>query len=216
MHYVSGEFLPRHVHEEAFATVVLTGGYVEAGDTGRHRAGPGDVVLHWPYENHLNRVELRRTEIIVIPLDFRRIPYACGRIADPDSLMRIVESDPASAQLALLEQLRYRAEAPADWPDDLARALQDDPSLMLSDWAREHGLSVGSVSRKFAQVYGISASSYRLLQRAQRAIRDILATDEPLSTIAQHCRFADQAHMCRTVRRVTALSPSRLRTRPRA
>ena len=39
------EQLPRHPHDEAFAAVLLSGGYVEAGDTGRHRLEPGDVVV---------------------------------------------------------------------------------------------------------------------------------------------------------------------------
>jgi AraC-like DNA-binding protein len=207
------DFLPRHVHEVAFATIVLTGGYVEAGDTGRHRAVPGDVVLHAPYEWHLDRVDFVATEVLVVPLTCGGIDFACGRIADPDSLVRIVESDSAAAEPALFEQLKSRNEPPLDWPDDLARALRDDPSLSLRGWAGEHGLSVGSLSRGFVQVYGVSPASYRLLQRTHRAIRAILKTEMPLSAIAQNAGFADQAHMSRAVQRATALSPRVLRAR---
>jgi AraC-like DNA-binding protein len=213
LRFVPGEFLPPHIHEEAFATIVLTGGYIEAGDTGRHRARPGDVVLHRSYEYHLDRVELSGTEILVIPLTRENSGQVSGRIPDPDSLVRIGESDPQSAEVALLDQFECRHETEFDWPDELARALRDDPSLNLRGWARANQLSDGSISRGFSQVFGVSARSYRLLQRTHRAIREILATNESFAAIAQNCRFADQAHMSRSVQRVTALSPKQLRVR---
>jgi AraC-like DNA-binding protein len=111
----------------------------------------------------------------------------------------------------MFEQLVPRSETCSDWPDHLARALRVDPSLSLIDWARDHSLAVGSVSRGFGQVYGISPASYRLLQHTHRAIRAILETDAPLSCIAQGCGFADQAHMTRSVHSVTAFSPRALR-----
>jgi AraC-like DNA-binding protein len=192
---------------------VISSGYVEAGDTGRHRARSGDVVLHQPFEYHLDRVELSGSEVLVIPLAYGGVNYALGRIADPDTLVKAVESDPATAERALLGQLVRRSEVALDWPDDLALTLRRNPSLSLRDWAHESSLSVGSVSRGFAQVYGISASSYRLLRRTHRAIRKILETDESFTEIAQNSGFADQAHMSRAVRRATTISPKCLRVR---
>jgi len=47
--------LGRHVHEKAYAALVLSGGYEEAGDHGRFRVKAGDVIFHEPFEAHLDR-----------------------------------------------------------------------------------------------------------------------------------------------------------------
>jgi AraC-like DNA-binding protein len=199
------------MHEDAFATIVLSGGYSEAGDTGCHRAKPGDVVLHAPYERHLDRVAGNGAEILVVPLSCMSIDHAFGQIADPDSLVRVLESDAPAAERLLFEQLVHRHEPLRDWPEDLARALRDDPSLNLGSWADSHGLSLGSISRGFSQVYDISPRSYRLLQRTHHAIKALLETDAALADIAMTAGFADHAHMSRAIRHVTSLSPSELR-----
>lgn len=39
--------------------MVLSGGYEEAGEGGRRRVAAGDVIVHHPFEAHLNRVSSR-------------------------------------------------------------------------------------------------------------------------------------------------------------
>ncbi|MGH7124470.1 MAG: helix-turn-helix transcriptional regulator, partial [Stellaceae bacterium] len=102
-----------------------------------------------------------------------------------------------------------------DWPDILAHDLSKDPALSLREWADRHGLSAGSVSRGFGQVYGVTPATYRLLQRTHRAIRAILGSQTPLAALAQNCGFADQAHLARSVHRATGLTPRALRARDR-
>jgi hypothetical protein len=41
----------RHVHKRAYAALVLSGCYEEAGDSGRHRVQVGNVVLHEAFES---------------------------------------------------------------------------------------------------------------------------------------------------------------------
>lgn len=212
----AGEFLPRHVHEVGFATIVLAGGYLEAGDTGRHRAEPGDALIHRPYEFHLDRFGRGDTELLVIPVKADGFTCAAGRLADVDAIVRVMGSDPAAAEEALREQLEPKPVVLPDWPDILARDLNDDPALSLREWADRYGLSPGSVSRGFGQVYGVTPATYRLLQRTHRAIRETLASDMPLATIAQNCGFADQAHMARSIRHATGVSPRALRAHGRS
>lgn len=212
----AGEFLPRHVHETGFATIVLAGGYVEAGDTGRHRAEPADVLIHRPYEFHLDRFDRGDTELLVVPVQADGFICAAGRLADVDAIVRIIDADPAAAEQAIRGQLEPKPVALPDWPDILARDLNKDPALSLSEWADRHGLSAGSVSRGFGQVYGVTPATYRLLQRTHRAIRGILGSDKPLADLAQDCDFADQAHMVRSIRHATGLSPRALRARGQA
>jgi len=206
------ESLPRHRHDEAFAAVVLSGGYVEAGDTGRHRAEPGDVILHRACEHHLDRFDRQGAEVLVLPLGLDWDGPVHGRLADPDAVARLAEHDHYAAVQRLLESLTGKPEASsADWPDLLARALRADPAVCLTEWSRAAGLHLGSVSRGFRQVFGVTPAAYRLAQRTQRAVDALLRTQIPLSAIAVDCGFADQAHMSRAVLRVAAQTPAALR-----
>ena len=47
--------ISRHVHKRAYAALVLSGYYEEAGGSGRHRVQAGDVVLDEAFEAHLDR-----------------------------------------------------------------------------------------------------------------------------------------------------------------
>jgi AraC-like DNA-binding protein len=203
--------LLRHPHETPFAAVVLSGGYVEAGDTGRHAMKPGDVLLHGPWESHLDRFSRRGAEVLVLPIYDQDAGAIVGCVADPDSHARTAERDPADAARQLLADLRPRTATAADWPDLLASALTADPNLCLGDWARSHGLHIGSLSRGFRQVFDVTPAGFRLVQRTRRALDAVRRTDAPLFQIAYDCGFADQAHMNRAIRSVARTTPTGLR-----
>lgn len=191
--------------------MVLAGGYVEAGDAGRHRVAAGDVLLHRAYESHLDRFDPAGAEVLVLPLaDWAGRP-ALGAVRDPDLLARLAEHDVREAAEVLLSGLQPGVSGVMDWPDLLAQALREDPSLRLSEWAEMMGLHLGSLSRGFRQLYGLTPAAFRSAQRTRRASEGILTTGLPLSAIAQACGFADQAHMSRAVLRLTAHSPAALR-----
>ncbi|MBS0334463.1 MAG: helix-turn-helix domain-containing protein [Proteobacteria bacterium] len=213
MRHAPRETLPRHLHDHAFAAVVLSGAYVEAGDTGRHWMTAGDVLLHQAWESHLDRFGAGGAEVLVLEIadaDARARPPA-GRVADPDALARLAEPDRAAAARAMLAQLLPKPANAGDWPDQLACALHEDPALCLGAWASARGLHLGSISRGFRQVFGMTPAGYRLVQRTRRAIAAVRATAEPLSLIAHDCGFADQAHMTRAIRTLARASPAVLR-----
>lgn len=205
------EDLPRHPHDHAFAALVLSGGYVEAGDTGRHAVEAGDVLLHRAWESHLDRFDSRGAEVLVLPIADRDTTPLIGRIADPDAIVRRAEQDRVAAARHLLAELTPRPTTPADWPELLARALRDDPDLSLTLWADRLGLHRGSISRGFRQIFGVTPVAFRLVQRTRRALGALQATADPLSVIAYDCGFADQAHMSRAVRGLTKATPTELR-----
>jgi AraC-like DNA-binding protein len=204
------EQLARHPHARAFATLVLAGGYVEAGDTGRHWMVPGDVLLHQAWESHLDRFGDRGAEVLVLAINDEDASRPAGRVADPDAIVRLAERDAVAAGGALLAQLQAKVAA-GDWPDELAETLGRDPDVCIGAWASARGLRLGSVSRGFRQVYGVAPLSYRLVQRTRRALQALQSASEPLSGIALDCGFADQAHMSRAVRNLTGATPSALR-----
>lgn len=203
------ELLPRHRHSEAFAAIVLGGDYVEAGDSGRHRVSPGDVIFHAAYENHLDRFGSSNVEVLVLPIERMWSGPVLGRLDDPDLIARLAERDCKEALAAMLEAIVATAPRLDDWPDFLAADLLHDPELSLRDWSCRAGIHPGSLSRGFRQQFGIVPAEFRSIARTRKAMRHL--TTLPLSEAAAASGFADQPHMTRAVKRVTGLSPRHLR-----
>lgn len=198
--------LPRHRHAGAYAAVVLSGGYEEAGDAGRRRVGPGDVVLHGPFEAHLDRSGRLGAQVLNLGLP---APLVGGfrRLDDPDALARLAERDPVAAARKLASLARPAPEPDGDWPDVLALALAGPHPFRLDAWARRQGLTPEAVSRGFRKVFAVTPSRFRLEARARAALAAIAADPSPLAAIAADAGFCDQAHMTRAVTALTGRPP---------
>ena len=190
--------------------MVLSGGYVEAGDSGRHRVSAGDVIFHAACENHLDRFGSSRVEVLLLPIAQLWDGPVLASIDDPDAIVRLAERDANEAAAVLQTTMIERAPTAEDWPDVLAADLLCNPELSLADWSAEHQLHRGSLARGFRQQFGITPAGFRLVARARQALRKILHLS--LCEAAADSGFADQAHMTRAVSRITGLSPARLRS----
>lgn len=197
----------RHCHRHAFAAVILSGGYLEAGDEGRWTVRPGEVLVHRPFESHLNRFAHGGTDVLILPLKADNDAVLTGTVEDPDLLVRIAERDETAAVDAFMAMLKPRRLAEADWPDLLAQALRDDPDMPLAAWAEEMGLRPESLSRGFRLAYGLTPRAYRSVTRARNAFQGLLRTETPLAELAADTGFADQAHMTRAVVQLTGQTP---------
>jgi AraC-like DNA-binding protein len=198
----------RHVHRHAYAAVVLSGSYEEAGDLGRLRVRAGDVILHEAFEAHLDRFPASGATVLNITLPANQIfQPGLGSVGDPDSIVRIAEKSEADAAMLLLSSTGTRDPEQHDWPDELASAILRNPSLNLSHWSQVHGIASWSLSRGFTQVFAVSPSAFRARARTRRAWKIIRATNAPLASIAAHCGFADQSHMTRSVKSMTGKPP---------
>jgi AraC-like DNA-binding protein len=197
-------FYKRHNHDHAYAAVVLSGSYEEAGDCGRFRVQPGDVLIHERFESHLDRIAIPGAVVLNLRLITRhRFRPGLARIADPDAVVRLAERSGSAAVEFLLSTLRPAASAQGDWPDALAADMIRDPSVGLADWARANGRTPWAISRGFEQVFGVSPSAFRARARARLAWSAIRDGDEPLAQLDVRLGFADQSHMTRSVKAVT-------------
>jgi AraC-like DNA-binding protein len=206
--------LDRHVHEEGYAALVLSGGYEEAGDRGRFQVKEGDAIFHEPFEAHLDRFSETGAVVLNLRLPVGR-SYAPGiaKVADPDSVARVAEGSRRDAVDLLFSVTTSEVPRPADWPDVLAAALMQNPSLKLSQWAEKNGIAPWAVSRGFALVFGVSPEAFRARIRARYALKSIQDTQAPLARIAAELGFADQSHMTRSVKQLTGIAPQAWRFR---
>jgi AraC-like DNA-binding protein len=203
-----GSTLPRHSHQKSYAALVLSGAYEEAGDQGRFYVEAGDVVLHECFEAHLNRFPPVGARVLNLPLSpAHSFKPGVARVEDMDLLVRAAERDQAEAADLLLQMSRPKTTVCADWPDELAAVLIQNPSLRLSLWAGQNGLACWTTSRGFSRIFGISPEAFRARARARSAWRAIRVTEEPLAKIAADQGFSDQSHMSRSIKQMTGMAP---------
>lgn len=203
----------RHVHERAYAALVLSGCYEEAGDSGRHQVQAGNVVLHEAFEAHLDRIPTSGAVVlnVLLPAEYGFRP-GVGTVDDPDAIARLLEKGDTEAAALILSSTEIRDPEFSDWPDELAASLAQNASVNLSDWSEANGIPPWRVSRCFAKVFGISPSAFRARARTRQAWSAIRAAGTPLAEIAAHLGFADQAHMTRNVKTMTGHCPSTWRS----
>lgn len=110
--------------------------------------------------------------------------------------------------LDLLERLLPLSEPINDAQATLAVFARMQPALLMMEsninlrpdtnsLAAACGMSRSSFMSLFSQTYGIAPMQFYRRLRLERAQRFLIATDEPLSVIAQQLGYADQAHFTR-------------------
>jgi AraC-like DNA-binding protein len=205
----SNAFIPKHRHDKPYAAIVLSGGYEECGSRGRFRVGCGDVLLHGPFDSHLDRVTASGAEILNLRLErLATVRMSLGHIGDADAIMRAAETDQSSAEVLLFEKMTEVKPDSKDWPDVLAEDLRQDPECRLDTWARRYQLAPETLSRGFRSAFGLTPSAFRAESRARCAFARIIGDDTPLSTIAAESGFADQSHMTRAIAALTGAPPN--------
>ncbi|MBT2119131.1 AraC family transcriptional regulator [Dyella sp. LX-66] len=200
----------------AYATVLLRGCFEQASCAGRMRVAAGDVLVQPTLDCHADR--MLSAGLTVLRLAWPR-DEGCGGVhagCDVDMLARLAERDVVEAAAALREQLACRPTRPSlmeDPADILAAALMQPDAPAINAWAERLGIARETVSRGFTRLYGVSPSRFRADARARAAWLRITGERKPLAAIAGDCGFADQAHMTRSVSRLTGATPTAWRAR---
>ena len=212
-HHGAFEQMARHRHAEGYVALVLTGGYVEAGDRGRIRVGAGHAVIHGAYESHQDAFSGTGARVLNLPLIGPGPEAATGVVDDPDAVARLAGRDPRGAAALLRDTFRPSSTRLNDWPDLLAAALAEGPDRSLADWADGLGLAPESLSRGFRRAYGTSPKRYRLELRTLRAVRLLPGWHGSIAALAAETGFADQSHLTHAVTALTGSTPNRLRVK---
>jgi AraC-like DNA-binding protein len=204
--------LPRHRHRFGYICVVLKGSFLEAGDAGRFRVAAGDVLVHRPFEAHLDRFAPAGADVLNLPLPAELRGAGRFAVQDLDGVARMAERDVGQAARAAAAGWTA-ADGEGDWPDLLARDLGGGRRLCLARWAAAHGLAPETLSRGFRKAYGTTPARFGAELRARRAWERVRGSDRLLVDLALEEGFADQAHMTRAVSALTGAPPTSWRGR---
>jgi AraC-like DNA-binding protein len=91
-------------------------------------------------------------------------------------------------------------------------AIDAEVRVRLVDMAAEIGVSAYRLSRAFRRVTGLSVTSYRSELRTRQALARLAQGDQSLAGIAADVGFADQAHLTRTLRASSGMTPRMLQS----
>lgn len=124
----------------------------------------------------------------------------------------------ASTELLLYElfnpatPLKYKSTLPM-WAERLKNLLNDewDQNFHLDDLSVRLGVHPVTISRYFPQYFATTLGNYMLQIKVNKALAMIKASNTPLTEIAYHCGFADQAHFTRTFKATTGYLPKEFR-----
>lgn len=199
--------MPRHQHDEGYATIVLGGRVSDVSFAGRMYAEPGDVLLHGRFDCHLLKDGEGHLRILRLPW-FHDAIEGQFRVRDPDTLARLAETDAQRAAAQLHDELRPAARHERHWVDDLADALRENFDFRLQDWAEAHGLRPDTLSHVFHREFGVTPKRFRLEARTRLAWREITRSTRSLTEIACTGGFSDLPHLSRSVQRFTGRRPS--------
>ena len=93
---------------------------------------------------------------------------------------------------------------------NLAAYIEDrlDSRIRIPDLACVVQLSTSHFFRAFRKTFGEPPKEYIRGRRIRRAQELMLTSRLPLSQVALECGMCDQAHLCRTFRRIVGINPN--------
>ena len=83
--------------------------------------------------------------------------------------------------------------------------------MAISALARSQHMSLRSLQTRFLDQVGLTPKEYGRIQRLAATIRQLDGHAQPLSELASHAGFADQAHATRELQSLVGLTPAKLR-----
>ncbi len=214
--HAAGGVIGLHRHAAPYTAVVLEGRYVEFSVDGVWVCEPGDLVIHPAWHLHANRFSNRRCSVLNIQLTVSRASslVASGRVwraRDIGPLLR--ERGPALDKLErVLERAEPRRAAPAPASlESFLTWLRDEDSPGVAESASRAGISREHASRTFRRHLGLSPRTFRAESRFRRALALLLGEELSLAAVAFEAGYADQAHLTRTFRTATGMTPGQMR-----
>ena len=214
-----------HSHERAHVSILI-GGSIREACGGRDEIGVGSQLRLRPYEIR-HEVEFGPEGALILAVEVEHLvarTTASSWIHRDLSvaqrvLLKWVLTDGVTAGadvgdciqdlVASIETESLRGSPPAWLTQARARLMDDPASARIDSLARAAGVHRAHFARAFQHWFRTSPSLFRRRAMLTRAIAAIASGQRPV--LAAHTGgFADQAHLCRTMRSMIGTTPNRL------
>lgn len=192
-----------HRHLRPYAAILRTGGYAQGDGCMRFELRPGMVAFHPVLSFHANIVGEAGALVHNVPLP-SSTPLLEGVFEWP-GVAPPTDADELLSWCALATRVPC-ATAP-DWLEGFATLSNAMP---VADAARAVGVSREHAARAYGSHFLMSPVTARQSARLRLLLKELTGT-APLAACALAAGYADQAHMTRTVRTATGMSPTQLR-----
>lgn len=203
--------LPTHRHREAYAALVIDGGYEESSVDGPLACRPGTLLLHPPFHAHGDRFGRQGAHVINLawPAGSDSVRTQAYVVPDLREAIAVFRRAPGELDALRAACVTHEDGAAPAWQRAFVEALEisDRP---LTDIARDLGVSAEHASRALTASFGMSPQRLRRELRWRRALA-LLRTPVPLADIAIQAGFSDQSHFTRVAREHAGLPPAALR-----
>lgn len=235
-----GTELPKHAHDDPTLCYVLRGRFTEYVGGEAVDCLSDSLKVTPAGETHSNRFAAPETHGLRIDVDRRRFAdtrpidqllderiHVSGAHAGDivNRLLAELDAGDESAAIAveglLLELLATLARdaVPAKssemprWlreADDMIRELYSS-RIALGAVARAVGVAPATLARSYRSAFRITVGERIRTLRIERAVRELLESEEPLSSIALRAGFYDQSHFTNLFRRRFGVTPAQYR-----
>jgi AraC family transcriptional regulator len=221
--------VPEHAHDWPVLSLFVLGSYWNETEVGEEFICGPSAVFYRAGAAHRNTTAAVGFEQIEVEFDpawlgRRLVPalpvvrWVGGRAGrDTRLLAHVCETEPCENRLRaalqrFLEEINRPSERrPAGWIGMLNRRLRENPTLRISDLAREADRHPSWVGAAYKEAIGEGVQETAARLRVERATRLLRETLQPQACIALEAGFCDQSHMNRTFRRVLGRSPAAVR-----
>jgi AraC family transcriptional regulator len=221
--------VPEHAHDWPVLSIFILGCYLNETELGETLIAGPSVILYQAGAAHRNIIGAVGFEQIEIEFDAAWLGRALmpatpvsrwlgGYVsAEARGLARLCvgEADEEGFRAALrrfVQSANSQAarEAPS-WVHVIHRHLRDDPTMAVTDLARELGRHPSWLGTAYRNATGEGLTETAARFRVERAARSLRETNHTCAYIAHEAGFCDQSHMNRTFRRLLGRRPSEVR-----
>lgn len=231
--FASDATLARHEHQTAYVSFLLGGSYSEVSLDEERVCSPGTVIWHPRTETHADRFHSRGGHLVDLEIgtgwlsdaeqEFKLVsraqlfrgglPYLLGL-----RIYRQLNGDSREIEDAVTELLSFFFAGPLDRhrPAWFNRALQicgeiHEEQISLASLALSLGVHPVHIARSFRRFMGCTFGDHLAEIRIRRACELLRNSKSSIADVAHASGFADHAHLCRTLKKSTGLTPSALR-----
>lgn len=228
--------VPRHEHELAYVTVVLSGDYLE-GDSGKlaelrpftaafNPSGIAHSTLIGPSGASFFTIELRHEHLRQLDVHLPKqttFDRGAGAMLWPGlrlySAFKAQTADALVLDGYVLEMVGAIADfqapekSPPRWLGRVKERLHEGfrDELRMRELASEAGVHPVHLARTFRAHEKQTPGDYLQRLRVRAALHLLREPEYPLAAIAMECGFADQSHFTRVFKKMTKATPGKFR-----